>query len=230
MSGPGEWQGGGEWQDGSGWLTRLAEAEAGLPDDDAATRVIAASGPGSGRVLAALAATRAELAAVPPVRMPTAVATRLAAGFDALDEGVSGVRRHSDDYRSRRPGRRSERVRRRRPLLLTAAAAALVAVAVVGPSAGPREDAVDPASAAARVLAQGTLEVGALREPAALAACLARAGAPPARGPLLAGRPVVVEGRQGTLLVLGTGVLGRVRAVVPAEGCAAVLADLTTGG
>lgn len=217
MSGPEELAG------GSGWLTRLAEAQAGLPDDETASRVIAAAGPGSDRVLAALATTRAELAAVPPVRLPTTVAARLAAGFDALDDPVSGTDRQSGDHHPRR-------VRRRRPLLLTAAAAALVAVAVVGPSTRPAGDAVDPASAAARVLAEGTLDVGELREPAALAACLDRAGAAPARGPLLAGRPVLVEGRRGTLLVLGTGILGRVRAVVPDEGCGAVLADLTTGG
>ncbi|GAA4687974.1 hypothetical protein GCM10023215_24770 [Pseudonocardia yuanmonensis] len=229
MSRPGEWEG------GSGWLTRLAEAEAGLPDEEAAARVIAASEPGSGRVLAALAATRAELAAVPPAPMPTAVAARLAAGFDAVDRAdaapglMSGDSRRSDDFPLRRLRRRSGQVRRR-PLLLTAAAAALVAAAVVGPSTGPDREAVDPASAAARVLAKGTLEVGGLRDPAALAACLARGGAAPARGPLLAGRPVVVGGRRGTLLVLGTGVLGRVRAVVPAEGCETVLADLTTGG
>lgn len=227
MSGPDEFAAEGfaaeEFAAGGGWLTRLAEAEAGLPDEETASRVIAAAGPGRDRVLAALATTRAELAAVPPVRLPTVVAARLAAGFDALDGPVSGNSRHSDDYHSRR-------VRRRRPLLLTAAAAALVAVAVVGPSSRPEGDAVDPASAAVRVLAEGTLDVGELREPAALASCLDRAGAAPARGPLLAGRTVVVEGRRGTLLVLGTGVLGRVRAVVPEEGCGAILADLTTGG
>jgi hypothetical protein len=221
---------------GSGRLTRLAEAEAGLPDEEAAARVIAAAGPESGRVLAALAATRAELAAVPPVRMPTVVAARLAAGFDARDredsagQPASGDNRHSDDYSSARSGHTVASVRRRRPLLLTAAAAVLVVVAVVGPSAAPAGDAVDPASAAARALAEGTLDIGPLRDPATLAACLDQAGAAPARGTLLAGRPVVVEGRRGTLLVLGTGVLGRVRAVVPAEGCEAVLADLTTGG
>ncbi|MCE0765899.1 hypothetical protein LWC35_23750 [Pseudonocardia kujensis] len=216
MNGPGEYAGG-------GWLTRLAEAEAGLPDEEAAARVVAAAGPGSGRVLAGLAATRADLAAVPVVRMPPAVAARLAAGFDAIDREAEPGNRHCDNVVH-------QRVRRRRPLLLTAAAAALVAVAVIGPSTGPAGEAVDPASAAARVLAEGTLEVGELRDPATLAACLEQAGAEPPRGPLLAGRPVVVDGRRGTLLVVGTGVLGRVRAVVPAEGCAAVLADLTTGG
>ncbi|MCE3553546.1 hypothetical protein LWC33_19060 [Pseudonocardia sp. RS11V-5] len=218
MNGPGEYAGSG------GWLTRLAEADAGLPDEEAAARVVAAAGPGTGRVLAALVATRAELAAVAPVRMPTAVAARLAAGFDAIDRENEPVNRQpndTDDLHVRR---------RRRPLLLTAAAAALVAAAFVGPSTGPAGDAVDPASAAARVLAEGTLDVGELREPGTLAACLAQAGAAPAHGPLLAGRPVVVAGRRGTLLVLGTGALGRVRSVVPAEGCDAVLADLTTGG
>jgi hypothetical protein len=221
MTGPEEFPG------GSGWLTRLAEADAGLPDAEAAARVIAAVGSESGRVLAALRATRADLAAVPPARMPTAVAAGLAARFDAVDRDerlLGGTHRRSDDYRSGGPVRV-----RRRPLLLTAAAA-LVAVALVGPSAGPREEAVDPAAAAARVLTEGTLDVGPLGDPAALAACLDRAGAAPARGPLLAGRPVVVEGRRGTLLVLGTGLLGRVRAVVPDEGCATVLADLTAGG
>jgi hypothetical protein len=217
MSGPGE-------DTGGGWLTRLAEAEAGLPDEEAAARVVAAAGPGSGQVLAALAATRAELAAVPPVRMPPGVAGRLAAGFEAIDRESEPPNRQHDDVVEPRVRRR------RRPLLLTVAAAALVAVAVVGPPTGTVGDAVDPASAAARVLAEGTLDVGELRDPATLAACLARAGAAPARGPLLAGRPVVVEGRRGTLLVLGSGVLGRVRAVVPTEGCGAVLADLTTGG
>ncbi|MFR9805848.1 hypothetical protein ACL02T_26690 [Pseudonocardia sp. RS010] len=225
----------GEPGGGSGRLTRLAEAEAGLPDEDAAARVIAAAGPDAGRVLSALAATRAELAAVPTARMPPAVAARLAATFDAIDreQAEHAVRtagagtRQKDDYgsRSRRLG-----APRRRPLVLTAAAAALVVVAVAGPSAAPAGEAVDPAAAAARVLAEGTLDVGQLRRPDARAACLERAGAAPARGPLLAGRPVVVDGRRGTLLVLGTGGLGRVRAVVPSEDCDAVLADVTTGG
>ncbi|GAA1857434.1 hypothetical protein GCM10009836_42110 [Pseudonocardia ailaonensis] len=199
----------------SGWLTRLAEADAGLPDEESAARTLAAGGPEDRRVLAALAATRAELAAIPPTRLPASVAARLAAGLDGLDSAAPA------------PVVTLTR-RRRRPLLLTAAAAALVALVLLGPPAPTPP--TDLAAAASRVVAEGVREVGPLADPQALAACLARAGAAPAGGPLLAGRPVVVGGREGTLLVLGTGVLGRVRAVVPAADCVAVLGDLTVGG
>jgi len=203
---------------GSGWLTRLAEADAGLPDEEAAARVVAAGGADTRRVLDALAAVRTDLAAVPPTRLPASVATRLAAGLDRIDAGETD----SSTVTIMEPRRRV-----RRPLLLTAAAAALVVLVLTGPPS--RTPPTDLASAASRAVAEGTRDVGPLADPQNLAACLAAAGAGPPPGPLLAGRPVVVGGREGTLLVLGTGTAGRLRAVVPAAGCTAVLGDLTLG-
>ncbi|WP_220187493.1 hypothetical protein, partial [Pseudonocardia pini] len=118
--------------------------------------------------------------------------------------------------------------RRRRTLVLTVAAAALVAVVLTGPP--PSSTPADLTSAAGRVLAERTRDVGALADPATLASCLVRAGVPAPDGPLLAGRPVRVGVTEGTLLVIGTGIRGRVRAVVPTLDCTSVLADLVLGG
>jgi len=214
-----------------GWLTRLAEADAGLPDEESAARILAAGDPGTANVLGALAATRAELAALPRERMPTAVAGALAAGFDAVDREAAGEvppapapRPDPDRVRSVPPNG----PRRRRALLLSAAAAALVGVVLTGPA--PTSPPTDLASAAGRVLAEQTMDVGGLADPAELASCLIRAGTAAPGGPLLAGRPVRVDGVDGVLLVIATGNRGVVRAVVPTRGCDRTLADLTVGG
>jgi hypothetical protein len=233
---------------GGGWLTRIADADAGLPDEESAARVLAAGGPGTARVLEALAATREDLRALPPTRLPTGVAGALAAGFDAVDraEGagrtpgrgprgsashpapVAGTGTHLTTHRPPVPatGPTPPR-RRRRTLVLTAAAAGLVAVVLTGPAPTP---STDLASAAGRVLAEQSRDVGPLADPRALASCLLRAGAAAPGGPLLAGRPVRLDGTDGVLLVIGTGSLGRVRAVVPRRDCSGVLADVVVGG
>jgi hypothetical protein len=295
-----------------GWLSRIAEADAGLPDAEAAARILAAGDPGTARILEALAATRADLRALPPARMPTTVAEALAAGFDGIDAaavgerpahagrgdgpevGTAGTGRAAgpgwdvgssrnesgsavraaatdadqasgsaitaaaaaageesgpaitatacdesgsalasprihtvDDPRST-AARATRPRRRRRTLVLTAAAAALVAVVLTGPP--PTSPPADLASAAGRVLAERTRDVGGLADPAVLASCLRRAGVAAPHGPLLAGRPVRVDGTDGTLLVIATGTKGRVRAVVATPDCTTVLADLTVGG
>jgi hypothetical protein len=214
-----------------GWLSRIAEADAGLPDADRAAQVLAAGDPGTERVVAALTATRAELALVPPSRLPAALAARLAAGFDAADAAAEPGRSGSPSATERRAGRpsvgRAGSRRRRRTLVLTAAAAALVAVVLTGPPARPPTDL---ATATGRVLAAGTRDVGELSDPARLDSCLVRSGAPAAAGPLLAGRPIRLGGVDGLLLVISTGTKGRVRAVVPTTDCGRVLADVTVGG
>lgn len=129
---------------------------------------------------------------------------------------------------SPRPGfpRAPGRPRRRRGLVLTAAAAAVVGVVLTGPGPGP----TDLAAATGRVLADRTREVGLLEDPARLTSCLVGAGAPAPAGPLLAGRPIRLNGAEGLLLVISTGERGVVRAVVVTPGCERVLADLTVGG
>ncbi|GAA4541884.1 hypothetical protein [Pseudonocardia xishanensis] len=210
-----------------GGLTRIAEAAAGLPDEESAARVLAAGEPDTARVLRALAATRADLAAVPRERLPAAVAGALATGFDAIDRGAAGSTPAPVDATGRRAVPPTGR-RRRRGLLLTAAAAALVGVALTGPP--PSAPPTDLRSAASRVLAERTRDVGTLADPPALVSCLLRAGASAPTGPLLAGRPVRLGGTDGVLLVIGTGIRGVVRAVVPTPGCDRILADLTVGG
>jgi hypothetical protein len=332
-----------------GWLTRIAEAEAGLPDAATAARILAAGEPGTDQVVAALAATRADLRSLGSVRLPIEVAGALATAFDAADTespspapaehppgtttdtesdsrgggraglgpnaaasagphtvglghhtagpdtpapeiatpsstgasgtgpgntgpggsgpsntghhsagpsntGPSGIEQNgigpgttgssttasstnghhtagpsstgpsSTGPHSIRPGRR--RGRRRRGLLLTAAAAALVGVVLTGPGAAP----TDLAAATGRVLVDQTRDVGALDDPATLASCLVGVGVPAPAGPLLAGRPIRLDGVDGTLLVLSTGKRGVVRAVVVTPSCGRVLADLTVGG
>jgi hypothetical protein len=279
-----------------GWLTRIAEADAGLPDEATAARVLAAGDAGTEAVVRALDATRADLRTLGRERMPISLAGSLATALDAVDAAtdmgpeigtageaeIDGGSRGGDeaggagsseagggprdeglptdlctartdaaptdprtartpaapnDPRTARtpaspgsrrpsgPGRRPTR-RRRRGLLLTAAAAALVGVALTGPGPTP----TDLAAASGRVLAEQTREVGVLADPATLSSCLLRAGVPEPTGSLLAGRPIRLDGVDGTFLVLSTGKLGVVRAIVVTPDCGRLLADQTVGG
>lgn len=71
-------------------------------------------------------------------------------------------------------------------------------------------------------------DFGPLADADARSSCLSALGAPGSEP--LAGRPVVLDGRPGVLLVLPTARPGRLRLLVVDPGCANVLADTTTGG
>lgn len=203
---------------------RLAELDAGLPDETAAAqlRAQAVADPDSAAVLDALAATRAHLAGhrAPPV--PPAVAQRWTAALAAAaSEGAEPAVPRIERRRRWKP----------RPALVAAAVLVIAAVVIgilqsrsadVGLQVG-RADLVATARAAI-----GAGGIGELADPAARAACL-RSVAPtdPAPdAPLLGGRTVVYEGRPGVLLLLATGNLAGLRVVVVDNGCHALLADL----
>jgi hypothetical protein len=214
-------------------VAALADLDAGLPDEERAARAraAAASDPEAAAVLDALAATRAELAALPTPDIPAPVAARWTAALaaEAADTGVPVTRipatgaRHRDagpyggadgsgatPYRHRGP-RGGSGLRVWPPLV---AAAVLAAVVATGLGALVHR----PAPAVSRVelvalgrAAVGTMDVGDLTDPARRAACL-RAVAPTAAGEtLLGGRTVVLDGRPGVLLVLATGTTGGLR-------------------
>jgi hypothetical protein len=185
-------------------------ALAGLDAAEAArVRAAAATGPGAASVLDALAATRAELGALPVPDVPPAVEERWTAALTA--------ERRRTDPRAPSPGRG-------RPLRRVLAAAALVLLAGIGLGLLARRP--DPPPDVTRVQlvalgreAVGTLDVGALAEPGRRDACL-RVVAPAAAGEaLLGGRRVVLDGRPGVLLVLATGARGGLRILTVDPGC-----------
>jgi hypothetical protein len=200
-------------------VAALAELDAGLTDDAEARRRAAAD-PRAAEVLDALAATRAELAAAGEPELPAAVAAQWKAALAA------------EAATPRRSGRGSLR---RRVLLVVAAAAAVVGVTVmVVPRPAPsvltvsRVDLVAVATSAV-----GTVDVGALADPARREACL-RAVLPEAASErLLGGRRVLLDGRPGVLLVLATGTRGGLHVVTVDPGCGpvggALLAQVTVG-
>jgi len=223
----------------------LADLDAGLLDPARAAEVRAAADrdPHAAAVLAALATTRTELGELPDPPVPAEYAARWDAALAAETAGPEPAapsaeagplprRLPSSDRRRRVPHRRM------RPALV--AAVLLAAVVVAGVLWTPREpaplslDGVDLARAGLAV--RGDFDVGDLSDPAWRAGCL-RAAAPPGvapGAPLLGGRDVVLDGRDGVLLLLGTGVVGRVHIVVVAPGCGPesgeLLSALTLGG
>ena len=212
-------------------VARLAECDAGLPDDDEAAvrRRAAQADPRAAGVLDALAATRAELAAVGEPELPPAVAARWAAAL-AAEPAVARPP-------VVRPPRARRRPARRRVLLAAAAVAAAAAAAVgvvgLGASAQPvlTVSRVDLVAVATSTV--GTVDVGALADPGRREACL-RTVLPDAAGErLLGGRRVVLDGRPGVLLVLATGTRGGLRVLTVDPGCGpaggALLAQVTVG-
>jgi hypothetical protein len=178
-------------------------------------------------VRGALAATRAELAAVPPLRMPRDLAGRLAEELDRVDREADAVARTQ-----RAPAAR------RRPLVLTAAAAALaiaVALPVARRPAAPEAAVPDLAGAVAATLAAPPS--GPFTDRSRLGACLSAVGAAPP-GPVVGTRETTMNGRSGVLVVMTTGVLGRFRVVLAEPGCGldaptaggALLVDSVLGG
>jgi hypothetical protein len=111
------------------------------------------------------------------------------------------------------------------------AAAATAALLAAGIGLLPHPGAPGPAVTRLELVALGrdaigTMDVGDLADPARRASCL-RIVAPAAESArLLGGRRVVLDGRPGTLLVLGTGTLGRLRLVVVDPNCGTLLAHV----
>lgn len=165
--------------------------------------------------LAALARTRAQLAALPALTAPPEVTARWTAELPAAPAPI-------DAPAPKRP------TRFLRHLAMSAAAAVLAVVTgiwatqpdVVG------FDRVDLVAVGTSTV--GVHDLGELADTDRRASCLRTLHAPDA--PVLGGRRVRMDGRPGTLLVLGTGELGRFRLVVVDPSCAVVLAQATVGG
>jgi hypothetical protein len=194
----------------------LAALDADLPDATRAAvrRRAARSDPRSAEVLDALAATRAELTALPEPEVPPAAAAR-------WEAALAAERDHS-----RPAGAAVEEAPRRRKLrprvvLALSAAAAVVAAVVLGaPRPAPpvltvnRVDLVAVATSAV-----GVVDVGDLVDPARREACLRAVLPDAAHERLLGGRRVVLDGRPGVLLVLATGTRGQLHVVTVDPGC-----------
>ncbi|GAA3052769.1 hypothetical protein GCM10010464_16650 [Pseudonocardia yunnanensis] len=223
-------------------LAQLADLDAGVlePTQAAQVRAAAAAHPESAAVLHALAVTRGELAELPAPPVPPEFAARWAAALEAeaaTDEPSPDVEvgppRSSLDRRRpapRRPwppraARRTTATRSswRRPLAAVGAAALLSVLVLAGvlssrPTPAPSIDRVNLAAVARSAI--GSVDAGALADPARRAGCL-RAAAPALApdAPLVGGRQVTVGGRQAVLLVLVTGRLGSFDVVVVDSEC-----------
>jgi hypothetical protein len=226
-------------------VAALADLDADLPDPHRAARgrAAAAADPEAAAVLDALAATRAELAALPAPDVPPDVTTRWTAALAAEAAPTHPAHRHRGPRRAHgRPadgrtgppggsGRTAGALAgpggrgaggRAWPALLTAAALAAVVGTGLGalvqrPAAAPAVTRVELVALARDAV--GTMDVGELAHPARRAACL-RAVAPAAAGEtLLGGRRVVLDGRPGVLLVLATGVRGGLRILTVDPAC-----------
>jgi len=197
----------------------LAALDADLPDATRAAvrRRAARSDPRSAEVLDALAATRAELTALPEPEVPPATAARWEAALAAeRDRSRAG-----DAVEESPPMPRRRTLQPHVVLALSAAAAAVVAAVVLGaPRPAPpvltvsRVDLVAVATSAV-----GVVDVGDLVDPARREACLRAVLPDAARERLLGGRRVVLDGRPGVLLVLATGTRGQLHVVTVDPGC-----------
>ena len=165
-------------------------------------------------MLDALAATRAELTALPEPEVPPATAARWEAALAAERDNS----RPAGDTEEGSPPRR--RLRPRIVLAVSAAAAAVAAVVLGAPRPAPpvltvsRVDLVAVATSAV-----GVVDVGDLVDPARREACLRAVLPDAARERLLGGRRVVLDGRPGVLLVLATGTRGQLHVVTVDPGC-----------
>lgn len=189
----------------------LAALDADLPDAARAAR----SDPRSAEVLDALAATRAELAALSDPEVPPETAARWEAALAAERDSS----RPAGDAEAE-PAPRRRRFRTRVVLALSAAAAVVAAAVLGAPRPAPpvltvsRVDLVTVATSAV-----GVVDVGDLVDPARREACLRAVLPDAARERLLGGRRVVLDGRPGVLLVLATGMRGQLHVVTVDPGC-----------
>lgn len=201
----------------------LADLDAGLLPPERAVRVRAAAqaDPRSAAVLDALAATRAELAALGDPVLPAHLSARWTAALRDADPCTRGPVLDPVPAASRsgragtRPPHRAARRRVLSALVAAAAAAALVAGLVVR-----SDDRLPVTRIELAALARSTVgldDLGELADPDRRAGCLAAVGEPGA--PVVGGRRVSLDGDPGVLLVLTTGVLGRFRVLVVDAAC-----------
>jgi hypothetical protein len=206
-------------------VSLLADLDAGVLDEAQAREVRAAveADPSARAVLEALAATRADLAAVGDPPVPAAVAERWRAALRAEQAPLPPAPRSAaaEVPPQRRPSRRLALVRR--PAVL--AAVLLVAVLVGGGLLKARQEQLPaierPQLAAQGISTIGVRDTGGLEDPVRRSGCLQVVAAPgvaPA-APLLGGRRVTFEGEPGVLLVLGTGRRGTFDIVIVDPAC-----------
>jgi hypothetical protein len=209
--------------------------------------------PGEEPLFAALDRTRADLAATPRPTAPAgltgallaAVAAERDAGPPPAAPPVPAARPAPDARRrAARPTRRWLAV----GTLGVAAAAAVLAVVVLGgsgtapspapaptaaPAPGPGSPVVLASADLPQALRSGLGARDGAADPAARAGCLVAHGLPAGTVPL-GSRAVVLDGRPGTLYVLGTGQAARFRLLVVGPACAPgspdTLGDVTVGG
>jgi hypothetical protein len=200
----------------------LADLDAGVldPATAAEVRAAAARDPDAAAVLAALAGTRAELGKLADPPVPAEYASRWDAALAAQAAAPSSPPPPAGRVV---PHRSRSRRRRIRPALVAAAVIAAVGVAgVVMPQREPAPLSLDGVDlAAAGLTVRGDFDVGDLADPARRVGCL-RAAEPPGVPPdaaLLGGRDVVLDGRDGVLLLLAGGRPGRLHIVVVEPGC-----------
>ena len=173
-----------------------------------------ASDPDDAVDLAALAATRAELAALPEPEVPPAVAARWEA---ALAAERDRARPAAEELL---PTPRRRKLRPRVVLAVSAAAAAAAAVVLGAPRPAPpvlTVSGVDLVTVATSAV--GVVDVGDLGDPVRREACLRAVLPDAARERLLGGRRVILDGRPGVLLVLATGARGVLHVVTVDPGC-----------
>jgi hypothetical protein len=229
-------------------LDLLADLHAGVFDKDTAAelRTRIATDPDARATLAALDATRTELAALPPLRMPDDVAARIdrALREEAAAQPVPG-QGQGQGQPTMAPvvDLAAARARlRRRGLLLgaglfTAAAAVVGIITVSGLTGGtttgtPRAGAPHPGDQALPPLAISRADLGdALDDALAtndygplgaadkLDACLAANRLDPATVEPLGAREITLDGKPGVLIVLPTGTAARFRLLVVSPHC-----------
>lgn len=193
----------------------LADLDAGLLDGARADAVRAAAlaDPPSAAVLDALAATRAELGALTAPPVPPQVAARWSAALAELEPPAPAVPLRG----------------RVRPVLV---AAAVLVAALLGAGVLVVTGAVDPRTTVALTgVDLGEVGRGTIGQrdfgPVEPVGCLAGLGVP---GGVVGGRPVVLDGTPGVLLVVASGERGRFRVLVVDEACSRALADAPVGG
>lgn len=236
----------------------LADLHAGVlePEVAAALRPRVTADPAAAEVLAALDATVADLAALPPPALPVPVAARIddALAAEAARRNLPAVPPAPIPPAPIPPVSLDAARRRRRAGwagagLLAAAAVAIGVVVVAGldgqtagtPVAGDSATAAPgsmPLALRRGALGEavgetlGAADYGPLGGPGQLAACLAANGVPAAAEPLGV-REVTLDGRPGVLIALPAGQLGRFRLLVVGPDCGpgnpSLLADQNVG-
>jgi hypothetical protein len=238
-------------------LDVLADLHAGAVPDDVAARLWARvrADPAATATLTALDATRADLAGLataPPPVLPADFAARLDAAINAESQAraAAGIAPVVD---INAPRRRKRDPRQTRRLALTAGlvgvAAAVIGAAVVvlpglGSSPSTSQNAGGGPSSQLSV-SSGQLgsvaltqalrksDYGPLSNPQQLSGCLKANGQDPNEKPIGA-MQISLDGRQGTMLVLTTGVLAQYRLLVVGPTCSATspstLANQVIGG